>query len=159
MAVAMGVDVDIEPHDALLWCVRKAAGQVDFASKMVESLEMGEIAIPGETYVERPLKQEGGGESPGTTVIETRIDLPKLNFWIRTQQDAMERLAKFAKMAIDAGVAERQVRLAERFAEPIVGMFEAIFDQLQLTPEQLKRAPEIVRGQLAALEAGSTEVI
>jgi hypothetical protein len=41
----------------------------------------------------------------------------ELNIWIRARQDALERLAKYAKMAIDAGVAERHVRVAERYGE------------------------------------------
>ncbi len=55
-------------------------------------------------------------------------------------------------MSLDAGVNERRVRVAEGMAASLAPVLKAIFDQLRLTPEQQKRAPEILRKNLMLLE-------
>jgi hypothetical protein len=71
---------------------------------------------------------------------------------LRQWTDERERLAKTAKMALDAGVAERQVTLAERLGELLARLIQGILTDLELTPKQQERAPEIVRRNLVAVE-------
>lgn len=118
----MGEELDVEPHEALLQCVRIAAGEVAYASSKVAELE-------------EPL-------------ISTMFG-PKPDVWIMIRQQATDRLAHYAKLALAAGVAERQVQLAERYGDLIAQVLRGVMDELKLTPAQEKRAPGIVRKQLA----------
>jgi hypothetical protein len=67
-----------------------------------------------------------------------------------------DRCAKFAKTALDAGIAERQVRLAERQGALIAEVLRAVMGdpELGLTPEQRKAMPHAARRALALADTG-----
>jgi len=62
-----------------------------------------------------------------------------------------ERCANFATKAVAAGLAERQVRLAERQGEVIAQVVKGILDDLKLSREQQQMAPEVVRRHFLAV--------
>ncbi len=64
-------------------------------------------------------------------------------------QAERQHLVRAAKAAIDAGVAERQVRLAEQQGQLIAEVMRKILDDRGLTPEQQREAPSIVRRHLS----------
>jgi hypothetical protein len=68
-----------------------------------------------------------------------------------------ERVAKIAKMALDAGVAERRVQLAEKYGEMLAELLRGIFwdQELALTNRQHRALPEILKRHLLPLEAGA----
>src|SRR3954469_14994083 len=81
---------------------------------------------------------------------------------VRLEAQSIERLARFAKMALDAGLDERQVRLAERQGHRLAAAFGAALDKHPIGAELsgFSRA-ELVRlfaAELRALEA-SPEVV
>jgi hypothetical protein len=127
-AVVMGQALDVEPHDALLTCVRIAAGEVAYCSSMIGDLE-------------KPTESTMFGE--------------QLNIWIQVRQKAMLSLAKFSKMALDAGVAERQVQVAERYGEMLATLISGILGDLDLTKGQQKKVPAVVTRHLQLLEGGA----
>lgn len=65
------------------------------------------------------------------------------------------RVARVAKACLDAGVAERQVKLAETYGAALANLLRAVFNdrELGLTAAQRKRLPEVLRRYLGALEA------
>jgi hypothetical protein len=128
-STAIGGPIPVDPTTALLRCVHLAAGQVEHASQQVARV-------------------------PAERTFEDTKNGARLNPWARVQAETMERLARFSKMAIDAGVAERQVELAERWGAQIATVLRQILDDLALTDEQRARAPEVVRSHLLALEKG-----
>jgi len=65
----------------------------------------------------------------------------------------LDRAAKHAKLALDAGVAERQVAIAEREGELLAGVIKAILGDLGLSKEQQREAPGVVRRHVTALSA------
>lgn len=70
----------------------------------------------------------------------------------RIYADERDRTARIAKAALDAGVAERMVRIVEQWGELLATLIGNIIRDLQLTPQQNERAPEIVRKRLLELE-------
>jgi hypothetical protein len=62
-----------------------------------------------------------------------------------------ERCANFATKAVAAGLAERQVRLAERQGELLAQVIRSVLDELGLSADQMELAPEIVRRHLTAV--------
>lgn len=154
LAISMGAPIDISPHEALLTCVRIAAGEVSYCTSRIQELHTGD-------YVDHPtsFREESGtgGEKGMFTKDVTVKGPPAMNIWIETRHEAMDRLARYAKMALEAGVEERRISMAEDLGRMLVPMFKAIFDQLGLTPAQAKRAPDILRAELLTFEHAAIE--
>ena len=144
----MGPAIDVDPMDALLWCVRIAAGEVAYLTWKLESLTEEEIIVQ-EMTIE---KREAYGEHAESYDQETVSNKADLSIWIRARQGALDRLAKFSKMALDAGIDERRLALAEDAGDQLSSMLREVLEGLELTPAQEQRAPEIVRGALEKLE-------
>lgn len=130
-AQVMGVPLhDVDPHEAILECIRIAAGEVQYASSQIWALEDHEAVGPLTTVKRRPLKGEYGAESPGVTVEEVTTEHPALHIWIAVRHQAMDRLVHYSKVAIAAGIAERQVQLAERYGEMIADVLRGALSDL-----------------------------
>lgn len=141
-AAVMGRPIDIDPHEAILECIRIAAGEVKYASDQIAELEEAEAVGPVQT--QRPLKEEKGAENPEHYVTE--YGPPALHIWIKVRHEAMDRLAKYAKAAIEAGIAERLVQLAEKQAELMAEAVRGILEDLGVADRP--DAPKIVRRHL-----------
>jgi hypothetical protein len=126
-AVLMGAPKDINPIDALMWCIRLTAGEVEFCTEQMELLEKDEW-------------------------LEHTILGKQLHIWAKERQNAVDRLAKFSSQAISLGIAERAVRVAEMYGQSIAKLVRGILDDLELSKEQAERAPHIVRKHLILLE-------
>jgi SAM-dependent methyltransferase len=107
-----------------------AAGQVEYAQRKVAGLRDDEA-------------------------FEETVGGRQLTVWVRVQQESMERLARFSKMALDAGVEERRVRLSERFGEVIASVLGGVLEDLGLSADQQRRAPDIVQRALLAMETSA----
>lgn len=121
---------DLQPTDASLMCVRDAAGHVAFFKARVMELDDDELLVDG-----------------------------KLHPWAVLQMEALDRMARYSKMAIDAGVAERMVRLAERMGALLATAFAAAIDPLDLPQKQRQEAVRRFGEAVMALEQGDHETI
>ncbi len=84
----------------------------------------------------------------GRRTVEARA---VINPWVRLYQEERDRLVRVAKAAIDAGVAEQQVRLAEEQAQRLAKVITAMLTDLgHDSDDELVR--KVVR--LRLLEAG-----
>jgi len=71
--------------------------------------------------------------------------------WQMVLLNERKHLVGLAAIMIKAGVEERQVRILESQAEIMADAVRTILDRLVLSPEQLRRAPVIVREVFGAL--------
>lgn len=62
-----------------------------------------------------------------------------------------DQLARHCKIALEAGVAERQVKIAERQGEAIIDAIEAVLDSLKLSAAQRETARKVVGAKLRVL--------
>lgn len=151
MAV-MGRPLPIEPHQAILECIRIAAGEVAYASERIAELQPSDAVGPVTSRVDRPLKEEKGAESADYRVEEVHEGPPALHVWVQVRQSAMDRLVNYSSAAIKAGIEERQVKLAEGQAHLVVAVIRGVLEQVEkLLGQQILSRPElplIVRGQL-----------
>jgi hypothetical protein len=122
-AIRFGQELRMDPLEALLWSLHLSASHTEF------------------------LRQEIAGV-PNGKAHEFRREV-----LLRQWSDERERLARTAKMALDAGVAERQIKMAERYAELLARLIQSILGDLNLTQRQREVAPEVVRRHLLALDA------
>jgi hypothetical protein len=135
----LGLPRAIEPHMALLEEVHRAAGHVAWLGEIVAELEQTAVVHGISKSVQMP---------DGTRTIEARA---AVNVWVRLYQEERDRLTRVAKVALDAGVAERQVRLAEAQAQQLATVIRAVLTDLghDLADEGVRR---VVR--LRLLEGG-----
>lgn len=124
----LGFQMEIEPFEALLWCIKITAGEVHWLSLQLSTVKR-------EEWLEHGMQ--------GT----------RLNIWARQRAEAIDRLAKFSKWAIDAGLQERRVQLAEMYGEALGRLLKGILDDLHLDRQQREDSPAIVRKHLALLES------
>lgn len=138
----MGRPLPIHPIDAILQCVSIAAGEVQYASDRIAELTEGQAVGP--VISTRPLKLEKGAEDPTERTYEEGP--PALHIWIEVRHNAMDRLAHYSKVALAAGVAERQIRLAENQAQLLAQAVKGILTDLGVINRP--DAPAIVRRHL-----------
>lgn len=137
---------EIDPHEALLEEVHRAAGIVAWLDEKVRSLPEGELTWGVTQEVTRQ-----SGETPGVDTTQSA----ELSVWVKWWQQERAALAKVSKLALDAGVEERQVRLAEAQGAKLAQVIRDILADLDLTPEQQARVPVVVPRRLrAAAELG-----
>lgn len=139
----IGYKVNVSPLDALLLCVRIAAAEVVLFTAKLDEIDENELKT-------RPRSEQldKAGRVHDLKGPET------LNLWMKERQKAMDRLTRYSKMALDAGVEERLVSLAERAGSQMAGLLKAILNELDLDDVQKERAPGIVRKHLLVLEGG-----
>lgn len=127
MAYGYGSPVDLNPVEALLQEVRRCGGHVAWLADRISMWEMAD--------------SDGNLSKPITEVQQQWIDL---------YHKERANLVKVSKTALDAGVNERKIRLAERQGEIMINALNAAFEQLGLTREQRKLLPVIMPAVLRA---------
>lgn len=151
----MGIPIDISPIEALLECIRIAAGEVAYASNEISRLAPDEAVIPLVSVLERPMKGEYGAEM-FEVAKETKTDnQPQLHIWIRVRQQAMDRLVAYSATAIKAGVDIALVKIAEQTAQLVATAIAGILKDLGVRDHP--KAPEIVRHHLQILNASNSQ--
>lgn len=121
---------NLQATDAMLMCIRDTAGFIAYCKMKAAEEGADKIVVNGERSV-----------------------------WVRLQQERTKDLAHFSKMALDAGVAERMVRLAENMGRLLASAFAAAIEPLELSD---KKRQEVVRrfGQaVAELEQADPEAL
>ena len=121
--------MDIEPHEALIWALRLSSSHVEY------------------------LRQEiARGD-------ESEDQLFRREVLYRQWNDERDRLATTAKMCLDAGVSEREIRLAERYGEAIARLVQGILGDLALNKRQQIEVPTIVRKWLVVVSGGDEAAV
>jgi hypothetical protein len=127
----MGAPKDINPMDAIIWCIRVTAGEVEWL---------------GNELVKITAKEEW---------FEHTVMGKQMHVLQRTRAEAQDRLVKYSKTALDLGLAERSVRLAEQFGQTIARLLEGIREDLELNTKQKERWPIVIRKHLILLQGGN----
>lgn len=132
MALAFGDELNCSPWEAMQQQIRLLAGQVAWLQKRVNAAEEA-----GKDEAIRP----GGAGWDWVVLLEARGD----------------RLAKVAKMAIDAGLATRLVQQLELEAEGMYEAATALLDSLGIEGDQREMALAMMTRKLLEIEAASDD--
>ena len=124
--------MDVDPWEALIVAMRRAYAWSAFYQAKLASVTDDEDLRPGGDAYD----------------------------WVRGAKRTTEAAAKYAKMALDAGVAERQVQTVELQGRLIAQVLGATLAELDLGAETEAKAREIMEMSLRALaESGRADVI
>lgn len=121
MSYGYGLPIDIDPQEALVQEVQRSAGTVFW---LQDRISLWELADDDGNLRRLPTEEQ--------------------QWWMDEYLRQRQHLSKVAKMAVDAGVAERRVQLAEQQGQILVSVLNQVFDQLSLTVEQRRLIPQIV---------------
>ncbi|MEV6833487.1 hypothetical protein AB0N17_02980 [Streptomyces sp. NPDC051133] len=143
-----GRKINTTATEALLEEVQWTAGHVAWLRERVQEIEGAAVASGMDS--EHPLvwgktREKHGGEDFGTT------EEAAPSIWLKLYQQERAHLVKVCAEAIKAGIEERRIRLAEQQGALVAQAIRAILGDLQLTPEQEARVPEVVPRHLRAL--------
>ena len=135
-----GVPLDVSPTEALLGEVKRAAGIVLWLSEKL-----------GELPDELPeMSQVHEFDKGGTVYATDRAE------WLRLYLAERQHLARVSKLAIDAGIAQEQVRLARAQAGIVVYAIRTVLEQLGLNQKQQGLVPQVVPAVLRQLASTTT---
>jgi len=144
--------VDVGPADALLQEIQRTAGHVAWLGNEIARMERDELTWGlYEENVEPDIENKDGDIITTQVTGKWKADSHIL---YKMYRDERKHLVTAAKMALDAGVNERIVRMYEQVGDVFVGMIDRILDRLQLTDEQRVMVPGIVTAELTALTNG-----
>lgn len=137
-----GLPREVDPRDALLEEVYRTAGAVDWLHQQVRTLDPDAVIWGKSEEVEKQ-----AGEFPGVDVTHRAA----VNVWVELWQKERAHLVKVAKEAINCGIEERRVRLAEQQGAMLAGAIKAILGDLDLSPEQAAKVSVVVPRHLRAV--------
>ncbi|MFI7125976.1 hypothetical protein ACIBQ1_09800 [Nonomuraea sp. NPDC050153] len=127
---------------ALLEEVHRTAGHVAWLQQKVSETEADDLVWGLVEEVDK-----GATEFAG--IDTTKAARPSV--WLELYRAERKHLTDVCKAALAAGIAERQVRLAEQQGALIVGVIQRILDDLALTAEQRSLVPSVVPRHLRSV--------
>lgn len=141
-----GLPRDIDPHDALLEEIARTAGHVDWLANVIAQLDRDAIAF-GVHSVETGRGEKGDIDK---TTLQAGVAV-----WVDLYQRERKHLVDVCKAAIGAGIAERQVRLAEQQGQLIAEVLRQVIGdpELGLDPGRQEVARRVAARHLRALPA------
>lgn len=135
-----GLPVDTDPYQALLDELARCAGHVAWLRHKV-----GELQDEGDLLDVNMVGPVGGGQGA--------IPEWKPSVWIKMYNEERDRLTKVAKTCIDAGIAERQVRIAEAQGLMIAVVIRGILKKLGVADHP--QVGRVVREELLLAEVNA----
>jgi len=135
LAVLLGEEIETDPLNALMWCIRLAAGEVAFWKLQIAELEEHEW-------------------------YEDTIAGKQMALAGRELRHARDALANYSSQAIKLGLQERQVRMAEMYGSMLSSFVKSILDPIMphLSEEGRKMIPQVVREAWNQLERQQLEL-
>jgi hypothetical protein len=142
-----GLPRNIDPHDALLEEIARTAGHVDWLARIVAALDPAEL-VWGRHSTEKGFT----GEGP----VDKTTEQAGITVWLDLYQRERKHLVDVCKAAVGAGIAERQVRLAEQQGQLVARLLLAVIEdaELGLDAERQEVARRVAARHLRALPAG-----
>jgi hypothetical protein len=139
MEAAYGDLLETDPASALLTEVKRASGVVEWISAVVRDFTAMDLDDVDQKVARRAALEQNAFNGWQAAA------------WVDLYYRERKHLAMVSKMALDAGVAERRVKIEEAKLELVAGAVKGIFNELNLTPEQRAAFPEVARRHLEAL--------
>lgn len=156
-----GRKIETTATDALLEEVQWTAGHVAWLRERVQEIEAASADVdpdwdededasgaprnPPSSLVWGITRRKTGGDDHGVT------EEAGPNVWLKLYHQERTHLVRVCEAAIKAGIEERRVKLAEQQGALVAQAIRRILGDLDLTPEQAARVPEVVPRHLRAL--------
>lgn len=139
--------VSVSPEQALLEEVRRSVAMVRFLETAISQWQFDANPDPAK------------GVLGGLPTLIDETDKGNATFtdereWLLLYRQEREHAVKVARMAIDAGIANRLVTIAEDQGRTLALAIRQVLDALNLTPEQIALVPKVVPAILRSVTQG-----
>lgn len=145
---AFALPLNIDPKDALLEELHRTAGIIAFYEYQITELTG--------TTVTNALTGPVGTEGPTESGAE-QYPKSEAHIWIRLHQEEREHYVKIAKVCIDAGIAEREVKIAEAQAAMIAQGIRALLNALNI-PLDDPKVRSAIRDSMSSITTQAREL-
>jgi hypothetical protein len=145
-----GLPVEIDPGTALLEEVSRSAGHVRWLRDVVQELDADALV-----WGEKTTSHQSGQSVEGPVDVTTNVSAAGVNVWLELYLKERDHLRKVCTDALKAGIAERQVQLAEQAGERAGQWLRASLDVLGLSDEDMRRVMAAGVAHLHLLEGGA----
>ncbi|WP_375490239.1 hypothetical protein [uncultured Jatrophihabitans sp.] len=142
-----GAPVDTTPTEALLDAVKWTAGYVAWLRDKVASTQADKTEMDGVAPERVALVNEERALTQMSNVTGKR----EASVWVDLLGQWHDRLVRICSEAIKAGIEERRVRVAEQQGALVADVIRKILGDLELTPEQVEAAGNVVPIRLREL--------
>lgn len=160
MTAMLGSAPQVDPEETLLQLVSQSAGLVTFYGQEVQRLALLEPT----QEVRGTFRNAVAGYETGAHLFGPVIDVDKdggehivgeeLRGMVKLWNDERDRLAKYAKTALGAGIERRRIEMAEQQGERIVVVINSVLVQLGFGPDVLQQARTLIATELRAVAVG-----
>lgn len=158
--VPFGEAAQTDPEQALLDLVSQSAALVRFYGQQVNRLAdqapSDSVAGTFQRLVQR--YEEAGGLFGPIVEIDKfgteHIVGEELRGMVKLWNEERDRLSKFAKLALGAGIERRRVEMAERQGEMLVLIVSRVLVALGMSPETLSQARTMIADEMRQIAAG-----
>lgn len=154
-----GLPTEITPEDALIGELERTYGAVLWLQARIADMDP-EALVWGRHQAKqlglRKLSEEGHEElvaAMGPDLYEITLQAG-ISAWLDLYLRERTHLTRIAAIAIKAGLEERKIEQAERQGTQMRVVLTAVFSELQLTPAQMQRVPEVLSGVLSRFTGG-----
>lgn len=155
---AWGLDQpSVDPGETLLALVSMAAGRLRLVSSLLQAQYEGMAGEPNDADDDGTVAIPAGvraiiGHKYALTKDGDRLPVEEAVRGLAAYEaEWTDRLARLCKTAIDAGIAERTVRIAESQGALIAGVLQRVLDALELTPAQRELVAVVAPRELRAV--------
>lgn len=127
--VTYGLPVDVGPHEALLEELHRTAGHVAWLGALIAELEHEEsvqASVMGPARESDPDERHTPRSGLKQYSRDKQVTWEKPSVWVEMYQQERRHLESVAKSCIAAGIAERQVRMAESQGQMIAELVRTI---------------------------------
>jgi len=141
-----GLPRDVPADVALIEEIARTNGHVHWLGGIVARLQQDDL-----TWGTTSHEQGVGAEGP----IDKTTHTANVNTWLSLYQAERTHLVKVCKEAIHAGIAEREVRLAEQQGQMVAQLLRSVFadPELGLTPVQALAARKVASRHLRLVDS------
>lgn len=149
------LSITLSPEEALLEEVRRSVAMVRFLEERIGTWQYA--AAPQSAQEEWPhlggLPILMGETSRGAATFTDERE------WLMLYREERKHSAQVSSLAINAGLAERMVRIAENQGQILASVIRAVLDALGLTPQQLQLVPQVVPDIIRKVTSGQSLVL
>lgn len=137
----LGAKIKIDPAEALLRSVWEAAGNVVYLRRRIQMLNEHPLGT---------LDDDGYADMSEALYGPDHLGDLAPHVLLKMYNEERDRLVRYSKIAVDAGIAERAVRLAERQGEMLAQVVNAVLEHpdLQLNAQQRQIGREVASERL-----------
>lgn len=143
----LGVPDDVDPTEWLLRDIAVSAGAIKYYREQIDRVvgDKPDVLVLGTQTVRVT-------DGPDGTVTIREVG-PAEHMWHKLWRTERQNCATLCALALRARVDERRVKLAEQQGGLLVAAVRGILDDLDLTPAQQAKIPEVVPRHLRAVSA------